>query len=226
MAELYATSDYIGGEKGPHLLSTPNEAHVGDLVSPPARDSSTALTVSEASKLLWGDSDGQRLRQRETPKRELSIHKLSRSRKTSPKKSPLQKMRTVNFKSPLPAKQTKKKAPVDKENAGPVSKSASTQSQGKKQFTPVPSRVLTSRDTLSTLVDSNISPKSLQAIIMDNPATRAEYLSRQSPTARKQVKMYGTPQLAGRLGVDRFPDAPKQIVSVWTPSSENPNPRE
>jgi hypothetical protein len=61
---------------------------------------------------------------------------------------------------------------------------------------------------------------------MDNPATRAAYLSRQSPTARKQVKMYGTPQLAGRLGVDRFPDAPKQIVSVWNPPSEKANTRE
>lgn len=58
---------------------------------------------------------------------------------------------------------------------------------------------------------------------MDNPATRAAYLSRQSPTARKQVKMYGTPQLAGRLGVDRFPDAPKQIVSVWNPPPEKAN---
>jgi hypothetical protein len=38
--------------------------------------------------------------------------------------------------------------------------------------------------------------------------------------------MYGTPQLAGRLGVDRFPDAPKQIVSVWNPPSEKANTRE
>jgi len=96
MAKLYTASECRGDEEGPHLLSTPTDAEVGDLLSPPA---SMGLSVSEASKLLWGDSDGQRLRQRETPKRELSIHKLSNSlkNKTSPKKVAVAEAKDCQF---------------------------------------------------------------------------------------------------------------------------------
>jgi len=223
MKEFCLAPESTAEETGPHLLFTPNEAYsASDFLSPQKGVDPSLLSVSEKSKLLWG-SDGLKLRQKETPKRVLSIHKLSASknrRNTPTKTSPLRKLKTVNFKSPKPTNQGKNSSAVSEGKENNVSASKATPSfQGKgKKFTPRPSRVLTSRDTLSALENSNISPRALKAIILDNPATRAEYLSRQSPSSREQVKMYGTPQLAGRLGVDRFPDAPKHFVKPWTPS--------
>jgi hypothetical protein len=77
------------------------------------------------------------------------------------------------------------------------------------------------RDAYAALNEcTNISPQKLQHIIMDNPVTKAAFLAQQTPEYRKKEKMYGTPQLAGRLGVSRFPNPPTYYVRTWTTGAE------
>jgi len=76
------------------------------------------------------------------------------------------------------------------------------------------------RDTYARLNEADISPKKLNRIIMDNPATKSVFLAQQTPEYRQKTRMYGTPQFAGRLGVDRFPNAPNYYVRSWTTGAE------
>jgi len=208
------------------------------------------LSVSEKSKLLFGPDGLRTRRtpvKRSISVHRLNKNKVNRPPKgNSP---PPLRPKSVNFKSPSTTNRTSPGKSIqrkhDKENVSSTSIAAAETSQGRQanqRRTNISKPLLVSpiasnsnkrqstgslttiennrRDTLAILEQSNISPRSLNVIIMDNPATRAEYLARQSPSSRKPVKMYGTPQLAGRLGVDRFPNAPTHYVRAWSNGAE------